>query len=235
MRQGRFEIADGGTIFLDEIGDLQPQTQVKLLRVLQEREFERVGGTKTVKVNVRIIAATHRDLQSMVEQRLFREDLYYRLSVFPIYIPSLAKRKTDIILLADYFMAKYSEQNGKKVTKFSNDAIDLLMRHSWPGNVRELENCIERAVLLTEGEVIRTASMPSSIQLPGEPDEPPKVATPMLTEGMSLEELVGGYEQAILNEALKLNRSNIAATARQLRSTPRIIGYKAKQYGLAGN
>ncbi|MFA6633396.1 MAG: sigma 54-interacting transcriptional regulator, partial [Kiritimatiellia bacterium] len=231
-RKGRFELADGGTILLDEIGEIPLPIQAKLLRVLQEREFERVGGVKTIKVNVRIIAATHRDLQKMSEQRLFREDLYYRLSVFPIYIPPLVKRKADILLLADYFMAKYAEQNGKKVSKFSNDAVDLLMRHTWPGNVRELENCIERAVLLTDDEVIRASSLPSSIQLPGEPDEAPKPLAPTLTEGASLGDMVGVYEKAILTEALKLNRGNIAATARQLSSTPRIVGYKAKQYGL---
>ncbi len=231
-RKGRFELADGGTILLDEIGEIPLPIQAKLLRVLQEREFERVGGVKTIKVNVRIIAATHRDLQKMSEQRLFREDLYYRLSVFPIYIPPLVKRKADILLLADFFMAKYAEQNGKRVSKFSNDAVDLLMRHTWPGNVRELENCIERAVLLADDEVIRASSLPSSIQLPGEPDEAPKPLAPTLTEGASLGDMVGVYEKAILTEALKLNRGNIAATARQLSSTPRIIGYKAKQYGL---
>ena len=224
-------LADGGTILLDEIAMIPRRSRQAAAR-LQEREFERVGGVKTIKVNVRIIAATHRDLQKMAEQRLFREDLYYRLSVFPIYIPPLVKRKADILLLADHFMAKYAEQNGKKVTKFSNDAVDLLMRHTWPGNVRELENCIERAVLLTDDEVIRASALPSSIQLPGEPDEAPKTVAPTLVEGVSLSDMVGEYERAILSEALKLNRGNIAATARQLKSTPRIVGYKAKQYGL---
>ncbi len=234
-RKGRFELADGGTILLDEIGEIPLSIQAKLLRVLQEREFERVGGIKTIKVNVRIIAATHRDLPKMVEQRLFREDLYYRLSVFPIFVPPLAKRKTDIILLADYFMAKYAEENGKKVTKFSNEAVDLLMRYTWPGNVRELENCIERAVLLSDNEVIRSDVLPSSIQLPGESQKPEICGKPRLIDGASLSDMVEGFEKSILDEALKLNRSNIAATARQLRSTPRIISYKAKQYGLASS
>jgi len=232
-RKGRFELADGGTIFLDEIGEIPLSIQAKLLRVLQEREFERVGGIKTIKVNVRIIAATHRDLPAMAEQRLFREDLYYRLSVFPIFVPPLAKRKADIILLADYFMAKYAEENGKKVTKFSNQAIDLLMRYTWPGNVRELENCIERAVLLSEGEVIRSEDLPASIQLPGESDSHDVSSLPKLVDGASLSDMVESYEKSILDEALKLNRGNIAATARQLRSTPRIVSYKAKQYSLA--
>jgi Nif-specific regulatory protein len=231
-RKGRFELADGGTIFLDEIGEIPLSIQAKLLRVLQEREFERVGGIKTIKVNVRIIAATHRDLPKMVEEHKFREDLYYRLSVFPIFVPPLVKRKADIILLADHFMAKYAAENGKKVTKFSNEAVDLMMRYSWPGNVRELENCIERAVLLTDDEVIRADVLPSTIQMPGEPDKPEIPAKPALIEGVSLSEMVEGYERAILEEALKLSKGNIAAAARQLRSTSRIVSYKAKQYHL---
>ena len=232
-RKGRFELADGGTIFLDEIGEIPLSIQAKLLRVLQEREFERVGGIKTIKVNVRIIAATHRDLPTMVEKGLFREDLYYRLSVFPIFVPPLVKRKADIILLADHFMAKYAEENGKKVDRLSNEALDLLMRHRWPGNVRELENCIERAVLLADGEVIRPEVLPSSIQLCDDPDKSDTGTTPVLVEGASLGDMVERYEKTILAEALKLTHGNIAAAARQLISTPRIVSYKVKQYGLA--
>jgi len=231
-RKGRFELADGGTIFLDEIGEIPLSIQAKLLRVLQEREFERVGGIKTIKVNVRIIAATHRDLPVMVEKGIFREDLYYRLSVFPIFVPPLLKRKADIILLADYFMAKYAAENDKKVTKLSNEALDLLMRHRWPGNVRELENCIERAVLLADSEVIRPDVLPSSIQVPAEPEKPEIGPTPVLVEGASLSEMVEGYEKTLMAEALKLTHGNIAAAARLLSSTPRIVSYKVKQYGL---
>ena len=231
-RKGRFELADGGTIFLDEIGEIPLSIQAKLLRVLQEREFERVGGIKTIKVNVRIIAATHRDLPQMVEKGQFREDLYYRLSVFPIFVPPLIKRKADIILLADHFMSKYASENGKKVTKLSNEALDLLMRHRWPGNVRELENCIERAVLLADSEVIRPDTLPSSIQVPAEPDKPEIGTKPVLAEGASLSELVEGYEKTILAEALKLTHGNVAASARLLSSTPRIVSYKVKQYSL---
>ncbi len=232
-RKGRFELADGGTIFLDEIGEIPLSIQAKLLRVLQEREFERVGGIKTIKVNVRIIAATHRNLPAMVEKGLFREDLYYRLSVFPIFVPPLIKRKADIILLADHFMAKYAQENGKQVTKFSNEALDLLMRHRWPGNVRELENCIERAVLLSEGEVIRPGVLPSSIQVPVESEIPEIGPAPALVEGASLDDMVGSYEKTILAEALKCTHGNIAAASRLLFSTPRIVSYKVKQYGLA--
>ena len=234
-RKGRFELADGGTIFLDEIGEIPLSIQAKLLRVLQEREFERVGGIKTIKVNVRIIAATHRDLPLMVEKGLFREDLYYRLSVFPIFVPPLIKRKADIILLADYFMAKYAAENDKKVTKFSNEALDLLMRHRWPGNVRELENCIERAVLLADSEVIRSEVLPSSIQAANEQERTEIGAAPMLVDGLSLSEMVEGYEKTLLSEALKLTHGNIAATSRLLLSTPRIVSYKVKQYGLTAS
>jgi Nif-specific regulatory protein len=231
-RKGRFELADGGSIFLDEIGEIPISIQAKLLRVLQEREFERVGGIKTIKVNVRIIAATHRDLPAMVEKGQFREDLYYRLSVFPIFVPPLIKRKADIILLADHFMAKYAAENDKTVTKFSDEALDLLMRHRWPGNVRELENCIERAVLLASGEMIRQDVLPSSIQVPSEPQKPHLGPTPVLAEGASLDQMVGSYEKTILAEALKLTHGNIAGAARMLFSTPRIVSYKARQYGL---
>ncbi|MDC7234904.1 MAG: nif-specific transcriptional activator NifA, partial [Spirochaetales bacterium] len=153
-RKGRFEMADGGTIFLDEIGELSAMTQVKLLRVLQEREIERVGGSETIKVNVRVIAATNRNLEEEIAAGSFREDLYYRLNVFPVHIPPLRERKTDIMLLADFFTEKYSRKNRKTVKRISSSAIDLIMSYHWPGNVRELENCIERASLLSTDQVI---------------------------------------------------------------------------------
>ncbi|MEI7898610.1 MAG: sigma 54-interacting transcriptional regulator [bacterium] len=234
-RKGRFELADGGTIFLDEIGEVPLSIQAKLLRVLQEREFERVGGIKTVKVNVRIIASTHRDLPAMVEKGQFREDLYYRLSVFPIFVPPLLKRKADIILLADHFMAKYAEENGKKVNRLSNETLDLLIRHRWPGNVRELENCMERAVLLADGEVIRPEVLPSSIQVFDDAAKPGVDAPSLLVKGASLSEMTEHYEKSILTEALKHSHGNVAATARQLKSTPRIVSYKVKQYGLTAS
>jgi Nif-specific regulatory protein len=232
-RKGRFELADGGTIFLDEIGEIPLAIQSKLLRVLQEREFERVGDVKTTKVNVRIIVATHRDLPAMVERGLFREDLYYRLSVFPIFVPPLVKRKADILLLANYFMQKYATLNDKPVSGFLPEAIELLLKHRWPGNVRELENCIERAVLLAEGSVIQADVLPVSIQN--------QISTPVVETGsrrldelgkLSLEEMVGSYEKTILADALAKCDNNVAAVARLLSSTPRIIGYKLKQYQL---
>jgi Nif-specific regulatory protein len=232
-RKGRFELADGGTIFLDEIGEIPLAIQSKLLRVLQEREFERVGDVKTTKVNVRIIVATHRDLPNMVERGLFREDLYYRLSVFPIFVPPLVKRKADILLLANYFMQKYATLNEKPINGFLPEAIELLLKHRWPGNVRELENCIERAVLLTDGAVIQADVLPVSIQN--------QTVAPLAETGsrrleelgkLSLEDMVGSYEKTILADALVKCDNNVAAVARLLSSTPRIIGYKLKQYQL---
>ncbi|MDR1025701.1 MAG: sigma 54-interacting transcriptional regulator, partial [Treponema sp.] len=160
LRKGRFELAHSGSVFLDEIGELPPQMQVKLLRVLQERELERVGGTSTIKVDVRLIAATNRHLENDVKAGRFREDLYYRLNVFPLRIPPLRERKSDIMLLADHFTGKYGERNGKRIRRISAPAIDLLTSHSWPGNVRELENCIERAVILSADQVIHAYNLP---------------------------------------------------------------------------
>jgi DNA-binding NtrC family response regulator len=162
-KPGRFELADGGTIFLDEIGDITPLMQVKLLRVMQEREFERLGGTKTIKVDVRIIAATNKDLKEMVKRESFREDLYYRLNVVPLELPPLRERKEDILSLVEYFLAKSSSISGKSKKEISQDAIEKLMDYNWPGNIRELENIIERCVVITHGEVIDLEDIPEYI------------------------------------------------------------------------
>ena len=164
QKKGKFELADKGTIFLDEIGTMAPGVQVKLLRVLQEREFERVGGYKTIKCDVRIIAATNSNLEEMVADNTFRDDLYFRLNVFPIYMPSLRMRRTDIMLLADYFLEKYAQEHFKDIKRFSTPAIDMMMQYHWPGNVRELENCIERAVLLCNEGAIHSYHLPPSLQ-----------------------------------------------------------------------
>ncbi len=149
-KKGRFELAHEGTIFLDEVGDLTPAVQIKLLRVIQEREFERVGGMNTISTDVRIIAATHRDLERAYRRDRFREDLYFRLNVFPIHVPPLRERPDDILLLADHFVEKYSTSHHKRIRRISTPAIDMMMAYHWPGNVRELENTIERAVFLSE-------------------------------------------------------------------------------------
>lgn len=222
-RKGRFEMAHGGTLFLDEIGDIPPSIQIKLLRVLQEREFERVGSAQTIKVNVRVLTATNRDLEEMVSQGKFREDLFYRLHVFPIFVPPLRNRKADIVLLADHFLEKYARESGKKVRRLSSAVIDMLMSYHWPGNVRELENCMERAVLVAEGDVIHPYHLPPTLQ------------TAEQTGGIgsgSLKEMVDAYERDIIVDALKSSRGNMAAAARNLKTTQRIFGYKVHNHGI---
>ncbi len=222
-RKGRFELAHGGTLFLDEIGDISPATQVKLLRVLQEREFEPVGSAKTLKVNVRVIVATHRNLAEMVSQGKFREDLYYRLHVFPIYVPPLRKRKADIVLLADFFLEKYARDTGKQVRRLSSAVIDMLMSYHWPGNVRELENVIERAVLVAEGDVVHPHHLPPTLQTAEASGRP--------VSG-DLKGMVEAYERDLIRDALKSTRGNIAAAARALSTTQRILGYKVEKLGV---
>ena len=161
-KKGRFELADGGTLFLDEIGDINLSTQVKLLRVLQEKEFERLGGTEAIKSNVRLIAASNADLEKAIASGTFREDLHYRLNVFTIFVPPLRERKTDVLLLADSFLEKYSIEHGKNIKRISTPAIDMLMAYHWPGNVRELENCIERGTLVCDGNVVPRAPLPAN-------------------------------------------------------------------------
>lgn len=220
---GKFELAHRGTIFLDEIGSIEPDVQVKLLRVLQEREFERVGGHKTIKTDVRIIAATNKNLEQSVEKETFRGDLYYRLNVFPIYLPPLRERKTDILLLADYFLEQYAQENSKTIKRFSTPAIDMLMSYHWPGNVRELENCIERAVLLCEEGVIHSYHLPPTLQTGVESDTLPI---------RSLEAAVENLEREMIIDALKNNRGNITLAAKMLETTVRKFSYKANKYGI---
>ncbi|HEV2669305.1 MAG TPA: nif-specific transcriptional activator NifA [Blastocatellia bacterium] len=220
-KRGRFELAEGGTLFLDEIGDLSPAMQVKLLRALQEREFERVGGTETIKVNVRLITATNVDLEQAVSDGRFRSDLYYRLNVFSIYLPPLRERKTDILLLADHFLEKYGGQNGKRIKRISTPAIDMLMSYHWPGNVRELENVVERATLVCEGNVIHGYNLPPTLQT--------AEGSGTVTK-MSLDQAVNAFEKDLIQDALKTTRGNRARAARLLDTTERILGYKVKKY-----
>jgi Nif-specific regulatory protein len=222
-KRGRFELAEGGTLFLDEIGDLSPAMQVKLLRVLQEREFERVGGTETIKVNVRLIAATNVDLEAAVQDGRFRSDLYYRLNVFSIYLPTLRERKTDILLLADHFLEKYGGQNGKRIKRISTPAIDMLVSYHWPGNVRELENVIERATLVADGNVIHGYHLPPTLQT--------AEGSGTVTR-MSLDQAIGTFEKDLIQDTLKTTRGNRARAARMLDTTERILGYKVKKYGI---
>jgi Nif-specific regulatory protein len=220
-KRGRFELAEGGTLFLDEIGDLSPAMQVKLLRALQEREFERVGGTETIKVNVRLITATNVDLEQAVSDGRFRSDLYYRLNVFSIYLPPLRERKTDILLLADHFLEKYGRQNGKRIKRISTPAIDMLMTYHWPGNVRELENVVERGTLVCEGNVIHGYHLPPTLQT--------AEGSGTVTK-MSLDQAINAFEKDLIQDALKTTRGNRARAARLLDTTERILGYKVKKY-----
>jgi Nif-specific regulatory protein len=223
QRKGRFELAHNGTLFLDEIGELSPQVQVKLLRVLQERELERVGGSSTIKVDVRLIAATNRNLEEEVKSGRFREDLYYRLNVFPLQIPPLRERKSDIVLLADHFTEKYAYKNGKLIKRISTPAIDLLTSYTWPGNVRELENAIERAVILSKDQVIHSYDLPPSLQS----------ATSTNTEPTTtLEAALSRLEKELIVEALKIADGNMAAAARRLGITERQMGLRVHHYGI---
>jgi Nif-specific regulatory protein len=222
-RKGRFELADGGTLFLDEIGELSPSTQARLLRVVQEREFERLGGTSTIGVDVRLITATNKDLEQAQVDGTFREDLYYRLNVFTIWVPPLRERKSDILLLADHFVEKYARLHGRSIKRISTPAIDMLVSYHWPGNVRELENTIERAVLVADGDVIHGHHLSPTLQT--------AEASGTVVSG-SLGEAVAAFEGNLIQDALKTTRGNRARAARLLNTTERIINYKIRRYGI---
>jgi Nif-specific regulatory protein len=225
MRQGRFEIADRGTIFLDEIGDLSPVTQIKLLRVIQEKEFERVGSQRVLRCDVRVIAATSRNLEDMMEKGTFRPDLYYRLNVFPIYVPPLRERKADVLQLATHFLEKFAGRAGKVIRRISIDAIDMLMAYHWPGNVRELENCMERAVVLCSGDAIEPAHLPPTLGIPAG-------ATSAGKGNGTLESALHGLEYDMLCAELKAASGKMAEAARKLGITERIMGLRVKAYGI---
>ncbi|MBI2193285.1 MAG: sigma 54-interacting transcriptional regulator [Planctomycetes bacterium] len=222
-RKGRFELAEGGTIFLDEVGELPPAIQVKLLRVLQEGQVDRLGDEKPLRVNARIIAATNANLEKAMEEGRFREDLYYRLNVFPVYLPPLRDRKTDITLLADHFLEKYARLHHRSVVRISTPAIELMMAYHWPGNVRELENCLARAVLLTNDGVIRAHHLPPTLQTGNSSGT---------TKPGSLDSMMMAYEREILIEAMKNARGNVAQAARALSTTPRIVAYRLSRHHL---
>jgi len=222
-REGRFESADKGTFFLDEIAELGPSVQSKFLRVLQEREFEKVGGNDTISVDIRIIAATNKDLLEEVKKKNFREDLFYRLNVFPIIVPPLRERRTDIPMLADYFIDKYSKKNAKSIKRISTTAIDMLVAYHWPGNVRELENCIERAVILSNDGTIHAYHLPPTLQT----DRSSKTRYTG-----TLKKAVGVVEHEMIVEKLKSAGGNITLAAKELGLTERIMGLRIKKYGI---
>jgi Nif-specific regulatory protein len=211
QKLGKFELANKGTVFLDEIGSVDMEVQVKLLRVLQEKELERVGGHHTIKVDIRIIAATSKNLEQAVAEEAFRSDLYYRLNVFPIYMPPLRERKTDILLLADYFLEKYSKENRKDIRRLSTPAIDMLMQYHWPGNV------------LCDEHVIHSYHLPPTLQTGEQSDTIP---------ALSLEEAVGNLEKEMIIDALKNTHGNMSKAAQMLHITERKFTYKTKKYGV---
>ena len=219
---GRFEMANGGTIFLDEIGDLTPATQVKLLRVLQEQEFERLGGTETIKINVRVICATHRDLEEMIKEKKFREDLFYRINVFPVNLPPLRDKKEDIALLVTHFIHKYNKKNNKNIDGISRAGLDTLMNYDWPGNVRELENVIEHAVIVCNEELITPKHLPANIS---------KQEEGVSDENLTLPQIVEALEKQRITEALIVHKTQRKA-AKALGITERMLGYKIDKYGI---
>ncbi|MBI5230936.1 MAG: sigma 54-interacting transcriptional regulator [Coriobacteriales bacterium] len=222
-KQGRFELARGGTIFLDEVGDVSPALQAKLLRVLQERTFERLGGVKTLTTDARIVSATNRDLEAMVASGDFREDLYWRLNVVPVFLPPLRERREDLPLLLDFFLGRFAADLGRPV-RFSPDALRLLMRYPWPGNIRELENTVQRLVVLAEGAQIDASDLPPHILLHDAPDVP--------NGSMTLDEEVEALERRRILEAMRRNAHVQARAARELGITPRQLGYKLEKYDL---
>jgi Nif-specific regulatory protein len=222
-KKGRFELAHGGTLFLDEIGDLNLTTQIKLLRVLQEREFERLGGTETIQSNIRLVAATNKDLEKAIAAGEFRDDLYYRLNVFAIFVPPLRERKPDIFLLADHFLEKFAREHNKKIKRISTPAIDMLASYHWPGNVRELANAMERAVVICESEVVHAHHLPPTLQT---------AEASGTGQTSSLRDSLEGYEKDALLDALKSARGNRAKAARLLSTTERIFNYRVRKYGI---
>ncbi len=222
-RKGRFEMADGGTLFLDEIGDLPPQTQIKILRVLQEREFERLGGNETVKINVRLITATNKNLEKLIIDGTFREDLFYRLNVFTIFLPPLRERKSDILLLAEHFLEKYEAEHGKRIRRISTPAIDMLTSYHFPGNVRELANAVERAVLVCDSNVIHGHHLPPTLQTAEVSGTQTK---------LTLASAVEAFERDLIADTLKSSAGNVAKAAKTLDTTERILSYKMKKYAI---
>jgi len=223
QRIGRFEAANEGTLFLDEFGDIPVSTQVKLLRVLQEKEIERIGSTTPIKVDVRILCATNRNLEELIEKGKFREDLYYRINVFPIYIPPLRERINDIPTLTDFFIDKFNKRHGKNIKRITTMAIDTLMVYHWPGNIRELENCIERACILSTDHVIRTNNLPPSLQT---------ASTSKTMQSGTLDIIIGKMEKQIIMDALISSKGNSAKAAEQLGITERMMGIRLKKYDI---
>lgn len=228
-RIGRFEQAHTGSIFLDEIGDLTPSLQMKLLRVLQEREFERLGSNQTIKTDVRVIAATNKDLEEALETKTLREDLYYRLNVVAIFLPPLRERRQDIPPLIDHFLKEYSERNRRPIPRFSKEARDLLLQYDYPGNVRELENIIERSVVIGRGDAIRTQDLPFQVR-----EEVKEAKLSLEREGKSLNDTLSSIERDLIIKALEKYGGIQTRAAQSLGLSERVLRYKMQKYGLSG-
>jgi two-component system, NtrC family, response regulator AtoC len=230
---GLFEEANGGTIFLDEIGEMDMNLQVKLLRVLEDRKIRRLGGTRNIDIDVRVIAATNCNLKEAIEEKSFREDLYYRLNVFPIHIPPLRERKEDIPPLLEYFLKRFSGEFNKRIREVSRDALDLLLRYHWPGNVRELKNVVERICIMHNVEIIQPGQLPGEIW--GEtPRKEASFACDIPPEGIMLEEMVGEIEKNLVAKALDITGGNVAKTARLLNVPRGTLRYKLEKHELVG-
>jgi two-component system, NtrC family, response regulator AtoC len=243
-KPGRFELADGGTLFLDEIGEIPVEMQVKLLRALQESEFERVGGIKTLRVDVRLIAATNRDLKALIADGRFREDLYYRLAVVPIALPALRERREDIPLLVRHFIQKYNGRLGKRVDGIEDDALQLLLGYGWPGNIRELENLMERSVLFADGPLIQASALPDSLRERGaHPPIPVAAVGPLgaiaAPSGASMKEIVrhaqAELERELIARALEETGGNVTRAAKRLQISRKSLQVKMKELGLRGS
>jgi DNA-binding NtrC family response regulator len=236
-KPGRFELADGGTLFLDEIGEVPPEMQVKLLRAIQESSFERVGGVRTTTVEVRLVAATSRDLTKEIAAGRFREDLFYRLNVVPVFLPPLRERREDIPLLVEHFRQKYNARLKKNVEKVEEDALTALAAYTWPGNIRELENVLERTILFAEGPVIRAADLPQSLRQSQSQSEGAPAFSPPSTPG-PLKEIVRGQVQAIERDliirGLEVTGNNVTRTAKLLKISRKSLQMKMKEFGLRG-
>ena len=242
-KPGRFELADGGTLFLDEIGEIPVEMQVKLLRALQESEFEHVGGIKTIRVDVRLIAATNRDLKSLIAEGRFREDLFYRLNVVPIALPPLRERKEDIPPLTQHFVEKYDRRLGKKVERLDPDALEILLGYSWPGNIRELENLMERSVLFADGPVISASQLPESLREKTTGAPMPIAAVGPIgaiaaPSGASMKEIVrqaqAELERELISRALEETDGNVTRAAKRLQISRKSLQVKMKELGLRG-